>query len=265
MKAHVNHHLLIRGATESKHNDFGEMAVSVFVQPAYTRSATEMMGLDLHITYLNISGHIVKEGHYCDIIVYICAKTPGLKAGTLWNNIYRASPSDCFSRHRVKCFYQNKNVHHPISPMSAAGQLLLMVAEGMLMLSPPYNLCNYLLRKLSLKLRLLHQFHHTEKHRRPFIIKFSHLFVDEDSGWVGKRPAGVWNRKETEDRTEEAITPIVQGVTLHLNVTRNFSPEGSNRSANNNNPFLWEGSPVYCFNNRPRESSARKSQLPRKN
>lgn len=65
MKAHANHHLLDRGATESKHNDFGEMAASVFVQPAHTRSAPEMMGLDLHITYLNILGHVVKEGHYC--------------------------------------------------------------------------------------------------------------------------------------------------------------------------------------------------------
>lgn len=69
------------------------------------------------------------------------------------------------------------------------------------------------------------------------------------------------NRKESEDGIEGAITPIVQGVTLHLNVTGNFSPEGSNRSANNNNTFLWKGLPVYCFNNQLSECSAGKSQL----
>lgn len=104
--------------------------------------------------------------------------------------------------------------------------------------------------------------HTHKKHRRPFLIKFSHLFV-EDSRWAlgGTRPAGDRNRKESEDRREGAINPIVQGVTLHLNVTSNFSPEGSNQSANNNNPFLWKGLAVYCFNNHLSECSVEKSQL----
>lgn len=106
----------------------------------------------------------------------------------------------------------------------------------------------------------------TDKHRRPFLIKFSRLLV-EDSRWAstGTKPAGDRKRRESEDEIEEAITLIVQRVTLHLNVTGNFSLEGSNRSANNKNTFLRKGLPVYYFNNQLSECSVRKFQLLEKN
>lgn len=70
MKEHVNHHLLDRGAPESKRNDFGEVAASVSVQPACTCSAPEMMALGRHVTYWDILQRR-------DIIVDVC----GFKAG----------------------------------------------------------------------------------------------------------------------------------------------------------------------------------------